>query len=198
MLASEESRLTSGDGEEEHGEAEALAAGRKVVEHLRDARGEVQHAGHVPEHLRLPLELDAAGRALGDLDVVVLVEEVGDPPDGEDEAHEEGPEEVGGEEGLDSLGLLELDEGLALTVGLTALAAEVAVVVDLVEEDNVAEVVLGSARPGAERGGAKVGGEVVACHCQARSNGGGRRGAARWSAETAETGGNRISRDLAR
>jgi hypothetical protein len=119
---------------------------------------------------------------------------VGDPPDGEDEAHEEGPEEVGGEEGLDGLGLLELDEGLALAVGLAALAAEVAVVVDLVEEDNVAEVVLGSARPGAERGRARWEGEVV---CQARSKTG-RSGAARWSTDTAETGGNHISRDLAR
>jgi hypothetical protein len=109
------------------------------VEDLRDARPDIEDARRVPEDLRLPLELDAAGRSVGTSRVVR-----GERPRGEtretDERQEERVRDVAGEEGLELLGRLE-EQRLRLGV-LGGLATEIPVVVDLEEENKVADRVL--------------------------------------------------------
>jgi hypothetical protein len=131
--------LTAHDAEEEHGETQSLTAGLDVVEDLGNTRADVEEAACVAQHLRLPLELNITRRPVISCRMVVGERPGGDARDGH-QGEEKRVREVGGEDGHDLRWCFQ-EKGLRLGV-LDGLPAKVAVVVDLVEEDEVADRVL--------------------------------------------------------
>lgn len=116
------------------------------MEDLRHAAANVQEAACVSECLRSPVELDVW--VLGNLDRPLGLQKPSANAEEENKGHKQWVHDLCRQQWLElgDLGFWLFQQWCALIVCCFTLAAECSVVVDLKEEDNVADGVLGSAK----------------------------------------------------